>query len=106
MAHLDEDAAALRGEIVALRRAVHQEPELAWRETRTAARIAAFVSGHGLSVRSGVGGTGVLAETAGIGRGVLLRVDMDALPLQEEPGAPYASQVPNTMHACGHDGHV
>jgi amidohydrolase len=106
MPGFEEVPAALRGEIVALRRAVHQEPELAWQESRTAARIAAFLDGHGLAVRTGVGGTGVLAEVARPGRGVLLRVDMDALPLQEETGAPYASRVPNAMHACGHDGHV
>src|SRR5262245_58710490 len=106
MPSLDDDAAALRGEIVALRRAIHQDPELAWQETRTAARVAEFVTGHGLAVRTGVGGTGVLAEIGRPGRGVLLRVDMDALPLQEETGAPYASRVPNAMHACGHDGHV
>jgi amidohydrolase len=106
MPSLDDDAAALRGEIVALRRAIHQDPELAWQETRTAARVAEFVSGHGLGVRTGVGGTGVLVEAGRPGRGVLLRVDLDALPLQEETGAPYASRVPNAMHACGHDGHV
>jgi len=106
MPSLDDDAAALRSDIVALRRAVHQEPELAWHETRTAARVAEFLAGHGLGLRTGVGGTGVLAEIARPGRGVLLRVDMDALPLQEETAAPYASRVPNAMHACGHDGHV
>ena len=106
MPSFEDVSAALRGDIVALRRAVHQEPELAWQETRTAARVAEFLAGHGLAVRTGVGGTGVLAEVERPGRGVLLRVDMDALPLQEETGAPYASRVPNAMHACGHDGHV
>lgn len=101
-----DDAAALVPEIVALRRAIHAEPELAWKETRTAARVAAFLEGRGLALRTGVGGTGVLADVERPGRGVLLRVDMDALPLQEENAAPYASQVPNAMHACGHDGHV
>ena len=102
----EDDSGALRDDIVALRRAVHQDPELAWKESRTAERVTAFLHGHGLALRTGVGGTGVLADVAGQGRGVLLRVDMDALPLQEETGAPYASRVPNTMHACGHDGHV
>jgi amidohydrolase len=106
MPRLEDVPAALRDDIVALRRAVHQEPELAWQETRTAARVAEFLNGHGLTVRTGVGGTGVLADVVRPGRGVLLRVDMDALPLQEETGAPYASRVPNAMHACGHDGHV
>lgn len=100
------DVAALRDAIVTLRRQVHQEPELAWHEERTAARITEFLAGGGLSVRTGLGGTGVLASTGGGGHSVLLRVDMDALPLQETTGAPYASRVPETMHACGHDGHV
>jgi amidohydrolase len=100
------DVAALAGAIVSLRRAVHQDPELAWQERRTAGRITDFLAGSGLAVRSGLSGTGILASTAGTGRAVLLRVDMDALPLQETTGAPYASQVPDTMHACGHDGHV
>jgi amidohydrolase len=100
------DVAALRDAIVSLRRQIHQDPELAWQETRTAARVADFLAGSGLRVRTGLGGTGVLASTEGSGRAVLLRVDMDALPLQETSGAPYASRVPQTMHACGHDGHV
>lgn len=102
----EDEAAALRGEIVALRRAVHQDPELAWQETRTARRIVEFLDGRGLALTTGVGGTGILADTDGSGKGVLLRVDMDALPLQEDNPAPYASRVPNAMHACGHDGHV
>lgn len=100
------DVASLRDAIVSLRRAIHQDPELAWQESRTAARVAEFLAGSALDVRRGLGGTGVLASTSGPGRAVLLRVDMDALPLQETTGAPYASRVPETMHACGHDGHV
>lgn len=100
------DVADLRDAIVSLRRRIHQEPDLSWQEARTAARVAEFLDGGGLTVRSGLGGTGLLASTGGTGRTVLLRVDMDALPLQETTGAPYASLVPNAMHACGHDGHV
>ena len=92
---------------MALRRAVHQEPELAWAEGRTAARVAAFLEGSGLEVRTGVAGTGVVATSrGGRGRTVLLRVDMDGLPIQEQGQAPYASRVPGVMHACGHDGHT
>ncbi len=93
--------------LLELRRDLHRHPELAFRETRTAARVAAFLEGSGLEVRTGLGGTGVLARTKG-GRGptVLLRVDMDALPLQEKNAVPYASTVPGVMHACGHDGHT
>jgi amidohydrolase len=100
------DVAALHDAIVSLRRQIHQDPELSWQETRTAARVTGFLDGSGLAVRGGIGGTGVLASTSGTGRSVLLRVDMDALPLQETTGAAYASRVPETMHACGHDGHV
>lgn len=105
--NLSADVAALRDELIALRRDLHRHPELAYREHGTAARIARFLDGAGLDVRTGVGGTGVLADTpARPGRRVLLRVDMDGLPIQEQSQAPYASQVPGAMHACGHDGHV
>jgi len=93
-------------DLVALRRDFHQHPELAYAETRTAARVATFLEGAGLRVRTGVGGTGVVAETPGDGRRVMLRVDMDGLPIQEQSDAPYASRVPGLMHACGHDGHT
>jgi len=107
MAHLSPDVRALQGELVALRRDLHQNPELAWAERRTAARVAAFLEGSGLEVRAGLGGTGVLAVArGGAGRTVLLRADMDGLPIQEQGDAPYASRVPGVMHACGHDGHV
>lgn len=89
-----------------LRRDLHAHPELAFEERRTAAQVGAFLEGRGLSLRSGVGGTGVVASVGGPGRHVLLRVDMDGLPIVEETGAAYASQKPGLMHACGHDGHV
>jgi amidohydrolase len=107
MAHLSEDVRALQEDLVALRRELHQHPELAYAETRTAARVAALLEEAGLDVRTGVGGTGVVADTRGSsGPRVMLRADMDALPIQEDSSAPYASRVPGTMHACGHDGHV
>jgi amidohydrolase len=98
---------ALAADLVALRRDLHQNPELAWAERRTAARVAAFLDGSGLEVRAGVAGTGVLATArGGGGRTVLLRVDMDGLPIQEQGEAAYASRVAGVMHACGHDGHT
>jgi amidohydrolase len=107
MLDLSPDVLALRAEMIALRRDLHQHPELAYAETRTAARVAAFLEGSGLEVRRGVGGTGLLATAeGGRGRTVLLRVDLDALPIQEQSGAPYASLTPGLMHACGHDGHT
>jgi hippurate hydrolase len=106
MPTLSPDVRDAAAELQALRRDFHQHPELAYAETRTAARVAAFLEGTGLRLRTGVGGTGVTADTPGEGRRVLLRVDMDALPVHEQSDAPYASQVPGLMHACGHDGHT
>jgi amidohydrolase len=97
-----------RDDLIALRRAIHQEPELAFEERRTAARVSSFLGGRpGLTLRNGVGGTGVVATMReSSGPSVLLRVDMDGLPIHETTGAPYASRTPGVMHACGHDGHV
>jgi amidohydrolase len=107
MARLSEDVSALGADLVALRRDLHQNPELSWAEQRTAGRVAAFLEGAGLDVRTGVAGTGVVATARGRGgRTVLLRVDMDGLPIQEQGEAAYASRVPGVMHACGHDGHT
>jgi amidohydrolase len=106
MPSLSPDVLALRGALQALRRDLHAHPELAYAEHRTAQQVVTFLEGSGLALRTGVGGTGVVASL-GEGRPtVLLRVDMDGLPIQEQTGAPYASQVPGAMHACGHDGHV
>src|SRR5947207_8885194 len=93
--------------LVATRRDLHRHPELAFEETRTAGIVAARLSGLGLSPRTGLGRTGVMADPgAADGGRILLRADMDALPLTETTGAPYESQAPGKMHACGHDGHV
>jgi amidohydrolase len=107
MPRLSDDVRALQADMIALRRELHQHPELAYAETRTAARVAALLEKAGLDVRTGVGGTGVVGSTRGhSGPAVLLRADMDGLPIQEDSSAPYASRVPGQMHACGHDGHV
>lgn len=94
--------------VVADRRSIHQQPELAYEETRTSALVAARLRELGLDVRTGVGGTGVvgLLRGANSGRTVLLRADMDALPIQEENDVSYVSQTPGVMHACGHDAHT
>ena len=106
MPSLSPDLLAQRDELVALRRDLHQHPELSWKEQRTSATVRRFLEGHGLEVAA-VAGTGLLARTPRRGpRTVLLRVDLDALPLQEESPAAYASRVPGVMHACGHDGHT
>ena len=97
-------------QMVADRRDLHAHPELADRETRTAGIVADRLRQLGFDeVRTGVGTTGVKGVLRGgrPGRTVMLRADMDALPLQEEDrGQPYRSQVPGVHHACGHDGHV
>jgi amidohydrolase len=103
-----EEALTLKSETIALRRDFHRHPELAFEETRTAQVAADMLGRLGLEVRTGVGGTGVVALLEGAREGptVLVRCDMDALPLQEENDADYVSQTPGVMHACGHDAHV
>ncbi|MGW0550446.1 amidohydrolase [Streptomyces altiplanensis] len=86
---------------------LHAHPELSLREHRTAARLAGRLRDAGLETTEGVGGTGVVALLRnGEGPVVMLRADMDALPVTEETGLPYASTVPGVMHACGHDVHM
>lgn len=92
-----------------LRREFHRYPELGFQEFQTAEIILRELSQwEEFTVQSGVAGTGVLASLAGgkPGKTVLLRFDMDALPVREDTGAPYASQHEGLMHACGHDGHM
>jgi amidohydrolase len=91
-----------------LRRDLHQHPELGFKEVRTAAIIANELRGLGIEVHTGIAETGVVGLLEGVEPGpvVLLRFDMDALPIQEENEVSYQSQVPGVMHACGHDGHV
>ena len=94
--------------IVALRRAIHADPEIGLDCRRTTAKIKAALEGLPLEYRGGPSTSGLVAILRGggdNGRAVLLRGDMDALPMQEETGLPFASQVPGAMHACGHDAH-
>jgi len=100
-------ALALSDHLVELRRDLHRHPELGYQETRTSGVAAREVGAAGFQVRRGVARTGVVAELAsGVGPTVALRADMDALPIQEETGLPWASTVPGLMHACGHDAHT
>lgn len=91
-----------------LRRDFHMHPEIGFKEVRTANIVARELTSFGLEVKTGVAKTGVIALLEGKQPGpvVLLRFDMDALPILEETGASYASQSPGVMHACGHDGHT
>ncbi len=95
-----------RGQLVATRRDLHQHPELGFQETRTSTLVAEQLQDLGYQVRTGVGRTGVVAVKDGGGRCVMLRADMDALPVEEANDVPYMSRHPGRMHACGHDGHV
>lgn len=105
---IDERAAALQDEMVALRRDFHAHPELGFEERRSSAAIARYLSGLGLEVRTGLAATGVAAVLQGSrpGRTLMLRADMDALPIQELNDVDYRSINPGVMHACGHDGHM
>lgn len=99
------------GEITALRRDIHAHPELCFQEIRTADLVAQKLTDWGLPVHRGMGTTGVVGIVHGrdggaCGRGVGLRADMDALPMQEFNTFAHASQHAGKMHACGHDGHT
>ena len=94
--------------IVALRRDIHREPELGFDTEKTAEKVLAAIDGLPLDVETGVARNGIVATLKGDGNGptVALRADMDALPIQEETGLPFASEIEGRMHACGHDGHT
>ena len=91
------------------RQDLHQHPELAFQETRTAGVVEQRLHEFGVDeVHAGIAGTGVVGVIRGNGPGeaIGLRADMDALPIHEESGVPYSSVTPGVMHACGHDGHT
>jgi amidohydrolase len=103
------EAQELADELVAIRRDLHMHPELGFQEVRTARIVAEQLGALGYEVMTGVGKTGVVGLMAGGQPGertVLLRFDMDALPINEANDVPYRSQTPGVMHACGHDAHV
>ena len=115
-AKIEAAAKAVQPKVVAWRRDIHEHPELGNQEVRTAALIAKELKALGFEVREGVGKTGVVGILKGgkPGKVVALRADMDALPVEEKTGEPFASKVTATwegktvpvMHACGHDTHV
>ena len=119
MSSVDEilaDYGALQADQEAFYKDLHQHPELSHQERRTAGRVAGQLQEYGFTVQSGIGGTGVVGVLRnGSGPTVLLRADMDALPVREDTGAQYASTViaqdadgqdVPVAHACGHDIHV
>ena len=92
-----------------IRRHIHANPELSFREHETARFIEDKLGELDIPFESGVAGTGVVADiasSASAAAAVALRADMDALPVTEETGLPFSSRRPGIMHACGHDGHV
>ncbi|MGD9812281.1 MAG: amidohydrolase [Sphingobium sp.] len=109
-AHADPLGDAVKGDmpsLLALYRGLHQHPELSFKEVKTAALLAKEMKALGFSVTTGVGGTGIVAVLEnGPGKTIMLRTDMDALPVTEQTGLPYASLEKGVMHACGHDIHM
>lgn len=107
---IQERALALQDDLRAWRRDFHQHPELGFQEVRTASIIGERLGALGYLVETQIGGTGVIGllegEAGGTGPCMMLRFDMDALPVQEATGADYASRNDGVMHACGHDGHM
>ncbi|MDA0245421.1 MAG: amidohydrolase [Chloroflexi bacterium] len=103
-----QEAQALFPEMIALRRDFHRYPEIGFQEHRTSRIIAQSLQELGLEVQTGVGQTGVVGLLTGANPGpvVLMRFDMDALPIQEGTRAEYASLNKGMMHACAHDGHM
>jgi hippurate hydrolase len=94
--------------IVALRRDIHREPELGFDTEKTAEKVLAALGSLPLDIETGVAKNGIVATLEGEGDGptVALRADMDALPILEDTGLPFASETEGKMHACGHDGHT
>ena len=101
-------AQTLQDETVQIRRDFHQHPEIAFEEVRTAGIVAERMKALGLETKTGIGQTGVVSilDTGKPGKTVLLRADMDALPVAEEKSVSYKSTLEGKNHACGHDGHT
>ena len=103
-----DEARSLLDETIELRRRIHRHPEIGLTLPRTQQVVLEALAQLGLPVRTGTRTTSVVATLEGARPGptMLLRADMDALPLQEDTGLPFASEVAGAMHACGHDTHV
>lgn len=103
-----EEALRLKDETIAMRRDFHRHPELGFEEVRTSRIVAETLDSLGLDVRTGIAKTGVVGILQGAAESpvLLLRFDMDALPILEDTGVDYASETPGKMHACGHDSHT
>lgn len=102
-------ADGIKNELIQDRRTVHEHPELAFHEEKTSAFVQARLKELGINYKTGYAKTGVVGlihGKKGAGRTIMLRADMDGLPIQEQNDVPYRSKVDGRMHACGHDSHV
>ena len=101
-------AARIEPALIEIRRDIHAHPELAFEEVRTAGVVAAELTRLGIPHETGIGVTGVVGLIQGgrPGKVLIIRADMDALPIHEQTGQPFASTIPGKMHACGHDIHT
>jgi hippurate hydrolase len=108
MDEIAKHIAGIQDYLIAIRRDLHENPELCFEEHRTSAIVAHELNRLGFTVTTGIAGTGVVGTLkAGQGnRAIGVRADMDALPIHETTGLTYASRTPGKMHACGHDGHT
>ncbi len=106
--NLEAEADSLKAQLIEWRRDFHRHPELGFQEVRTSGIVAKHLSSLGMEIQTGVGKTGVLGLLEGSRPDpvVMLRFDMDALPIQEMNQVDYVSQTPGVMHACGHDAHT
>ncbi len=98
----------MKDKIIAIRREIHRHPEMAFEEYNTAKIIAEYLKELGLEPKCGIAKTGITADICGKedGKTILLRADMDALPVTEQTGLEFSSETPGIMHACGHDIHI
>jgi amidohydrolase len=106
---IKERAAQLLPEIISIRRHLHEQPELSFAEFKTAAYVESVLKKYGIAYKSGISGTGIVAEIPGrnpSSKTLALRADLDALPIQEKNTISYCSKNPGVMHACGHDAHT
>jgi len=108
MDRIDDEICALKDELIDLRRDFHRYPELGFEEKRTSTIVRDYLKKLDLEVYSGIAKTGVVGilRSGTDGKTILLRADMDALPIQELNEVPYKSKNDCIMHACGHDGHI
>ena len=104
-----DQIADFSADLTAIRRDLHEHPELGMEEIRTSGKVKQLLDEWGIETHTGIGKTGVvgvLAGTGGSGKTIGLRADMDALPIEEKTNLPFSSKNPGVMHACGHDAHT